>query len=373
MAITDYYVTVAGGATKTGTQIDPFDWATFSTRMKTGGAGAPGDRYNIQEGTYTLSATDTWTIDGSAVSPIIIQGCKTDWTVIEPTRATYNGQLITTNYPFINYNGNYSLAAAGSDYLLFKSLRVASAAGAATIRTGTACVIYGLSVSNSANNAASYAYYGGGGQSTCLSCDFSCTGTTAGQYAIYMSNGNVIGCRISDSAGYGLWFNTGGLALNNIFYGCDNYAISLSNSIASNSIIAINNTCYGGTGGITLGNVAYTNLSLLINNYCTDGSSYGLNNPNASGSPIVFANNRTRDNTSGAITWNGDWITATTWNHIISGGGSGPIIDYVNAPTDLNLTGTAAGIGQGIMGSDIGGAQKKEAPKIIGLAGGMNG
>jgi hypothetical protein len=362
MAITDYYcdlndVTIGNA----GTPADPFSWVDVVTRMN-GGAAAPGDRYNIR-GSITRTVTDTFINDGLATSPIIFRGCYGSgetWNVITPTRSAYNGALVTTNYPYINYNGNFGIAASNSNNMILSALRISSGyTGASAVRVGTLVVAYGLSVSNSASNASSYAFFSGG-SGACILSDFSCSGTTAGQYAVYMSNGEVIGCRVSDSAGYGIWFNASGTCISNAFYGCDSYAIGVSAGLASNRVIALYNTFHGGSGGITMGDVAHTGLSIILGNHSTDGSGYAFYSPNATGGPVALAYNRTRDNVSGPVYWNGDWATASTWSHVTSGEGLGPTVDYVNAPTDLNLVPTAAGVDQGIMSSDIGALQRAE-------------
>lgn len=363
MAITDYYVTVAGGPTKTGTQEDPFSWDELNTRMSEGGTAAPGDRYNIQEGTYTLTATGTWTIDGSAASPIIIRGCKTDWTPIEPVRSAYNGALVTTHYPVINYAATKNMQASLSDLCIYKCLAINAAMSGgsygSSLRVGAGCIVYGCVVSNSGNSATGHAI-DAGGHSLVFNCDCSATGTTAGAAGIKLNaaNARAIMCKVTASPSYGIICGATNQVLDCEIMGHSDYGVYFSGTTGS-LITVLNTTIYGGKG-VGFADVAHPWLSVIIANHITDGGAYAFENLEATGCPVVLANNRTRDNTSGAISWNGDWATATTWNHVTTDTGDAST-DFVDAGAgNLNLISSAPGKGAGIMGADIGALQRPE-------------
>jgi len=75
MAITERYVTTTGAGAHDGTsEADAFSWAEMITDLNTPRVGY---RYNVKQGTYSLSATTTLTGDGTATSPNIIRGYKT--------------------------------------------------------------------------------------------------------------------------------------------------------------------------------------------------------------------------------------------------------------------------------------------------------
>lgn len=357
-AITEYYVTVTGGATKTGTQEDPFDWATFTARMA-GGAAAAGDRYNIQEGAYSVGATDTWTNDGSATSPIVLRGCLTDWTPITPTRTSGTGALVTTHYPAITYSSSYLLNASGSDNVIFSALSITTTTrGGASFMVGTDALVFGCKVSNPYNNSAAAGIQLGGAASSAVLCDADCAGA-ASSAAIYCASSanRVVACRITDSGGQGVKLSgTVAVVVGNVISGCTEYGVYFNYGSSTSAIIG--NTIYG-TLGIGLSNDAYTQASLIVGNHVTDGSAYGIVHLHASGCPVLLAYNRTRDNVTAAISWAGDWATATTWSHVTTDSG-GAETDYVSAPSDLRLIPAAPGKATGLFASDVGALQRAD-------------
>lgn len=147
--------------------------------------------------------------------------------------------------------------------------------------------------------------------------------------------------------------------------GCGSYGIYFGGT-ALQIVTVIGNTIYGGKG-IGFSNVVYTTLSLIEDNHVTDNSDWAIVNLNATGSPIVLSGNRTRDTTSGAVSWAGDWDNATTWAHVTTDTG-GPETDYVNAggsPKNLNLISGAPSLEAGLMGRDIGSLQRvRDYPAI---------
>ena len=283
MALTDYYVTVTGGATKTGTQGDPFDWATFSARMA-GGAAAAGDRYNIQEGAYSIGSTDTWTNDGSATQPIIIRGCLTDWTPIVPTRAAGNLGLDTSHYPVITYGAGYALLANGSSYVGYHALAIVGNYFARLVFTGASAYIYGCHVTNSYNgvSAGAIAIEVRG---LAVLCDAVASGAVS-YSGLYMtgSASRVVGCLVSDSGGTGIAIaGSDCFVANNVIYGHAGYGI-YGGFTAVASLTCLGNTIYGGKG-IGFANTAYTGLNVFLDNHITDGSAYGIEYLYASGGP----------------------------------------------------------------------------------------
>lgn len=364
MAISEYYVTVIGGATKTGTLEDPFDWASMSTRMA-GGAASAGDRYNIQEGTYTLASGDTWTNDGTAGSPIIFQGCATDWTPISPTRLSTNLTLSTTNMPYIHYTGNFRLSTTGSNYLIFRGINYESAYQGACFYAGAYSVFYGCAIVADADSASAVAMYTGNG-CTYIDCDFACTGASNSSYVFNIAgiSTKIIGCYFTAGKTYGILVNNNqAVIVGCVCYNLGDYGVYIANAIAAT---VLNCTFYG--KGIGTSDTAYIYPQTLIGNHCTNSSAYGIHSPNAA-FPGILAFNRTRDNDSGDVSCGGDWATATSWGHVTetSGGidaaarNAAEFWDYTNTPKNLNLRSAAACKGVNfISGMDIGALQRPE-------------
>ncbi len=366
-ALTEVYVDLtATGTGHAGTTADPLSWEQLGDLMEVNGTTEAGKRFNIR-GSITLTATDTWLADGTAASPIVLRGCYgtgTTWTPITPSRTNGSGALVTTNHPVITYNGNYLLNAAGSQYVTMTALKIASACTSnATLVSGFYSVVHGCSVTNSGSNAAAKALFLRG---YAVNCDLACSGATTGACVTLASYTLLRGCVISDSASYGVNFPVTVVSpaiIGNIIYGCTDYAIYNSAVIASHQgyrPIICDNTIYG--KGYGSADAAYVDLVVLLNNHITDGSSYAVTGPAVNSTPVLLANNRTRDNTSGAISWNGDWDEATTFGHVTTDDG-GPNTDFVDinsSPPDLRLLRDAAGVGKGLLGSDIGAIQRPD-------------
>lgn len=386
MAITEKYVAVvAAGAADGSTINDPMDWATLrgATWMAKGDASLAGTRFNVQAGTYVMGAADTWTSDGTATSPIILRGCDASWNPITPTRTNGNGALITTNMPFLDYSGgNWRIIATASDYIIFQGFRISSAGSGNALDLGGQCLAYGCQVTNSSNNSSAACIRANSANSTILDCDAilsAASGPTSGAINLSAAGTRCIGCHVQDSPGIGIDMTAlPSFSINNVIFNHDGYGIYVANTTTSGYWMIIGNTIYGGKG-ISTANVAYTALSVILNNHVTDITEvgeYAFTNPNVTGSPVVLGWNRTRDINTGVTSWAGDWPTATTWNHVTTDTG-GASTDYVNAPSNLNLIPKAPGKSSGLpLYMDIGGVQSRDlspGSNTIDLTGGLDG
>jgi hypothetical protein len=324
-----------------------------------------GSYIKIKSGTYVRGASDTVTADGTVASPIIWCGCDTSWNPITPVRNSDNLLLTTTDMPYLDYTGgNYKWAGSGSDYAIYQSLRIASATTdtTAALHMGISCIGYGCSVTATANDADAKAIQTGN-TSVLLGCDAACTGASSST-AIYVINGcMVMGCYVTDSASYGInMANTNALVLNNVISGCADWGIYYS--FTSGRFMIINNTIFG--KGIGTANYSYAAINPVIGNHITNSSTYGFSAPHISGSSMLFAYNRLRDNATADISCVGDWTAATSWAHVTETAGGGDAAarnaaEFVSSggtPANFNLKYGAAAIGANFMKyMDIGGLQ----------------
>jgi hypothetical protein len=356
MAITEHYVS-SDGTDTWANSVSSSTPCSLSTALTSATAGS---RVNIKAGTYSRSASDTPAASGSATQPIIWRGCDASWNPISPARNTGNLLLVTTNFPVIAYAATYGWAASAINYHLFQAIKFTGVISGSLLYVSTDSIIYGCSSTNSSTGASAIAIRMGA-DSTAFYCDAACDGGSGGATAapIYLGGASArcLDCYVTASKGYGIQLGSSGhVVVGNVVYGHTSYGIYCSGTAAQPQTI-MGNTIYGGKG-IGFKDVAFTVLSVIVNNHVTDNADWGIVNLNASGSPILLAHNRTRDTSSGAVSWNGDWDNATMWNHVTTDTG-GPETDYVNAAgNNFNLISGAPGLETGDMGCDIGALQR---------------
>lgn len=345
-ALTDYYIAVDGSpdwgaATSNTTPCSLSTWFANATA---------GCRGNIKAGTYTRTATDTVTADGTAVSPIVMRGCDASWNPLSPSRAAGTRLLSDTNYPVINYNGNYLLSAPAANYWSWQCLKITGLRQGPQVDIGTYDYLYGLIIESNADNASAGGIYTRIGN-IIDNCDIAQTGAN-GAYAVYVQGANVRICNttVYDTAGIGVQIEAGTAILDHVLiYGHTGYGITL-NSSAGNFWHLTSTTIYGGKGVYC--NVAFTSLSWFGVSHITDGGEYAFLNADATGSPIILSGVRTRDNTSGRISWVGDFVFDFGAITTDTGGPETDFADY--SAFDFHLLDGAAGEAAGPMGQDIG-------------------
>jgi hypothetical protein len=373
--MTAYYVSSDGSGDGSANNV-PMNWAHMTDFMSAGGdhTASAGDVFYIKAGTYTLSGTDTWTVDGTVTAPISIIGCDSSWNAVVPVRNATTGLLNTnstagTACPYLKYDGAYSLAANGADCIIYTGLSLTSARGAPAFYVGANCAVYGCSSVCTLSNSSSNAYGTGGTGTTFLMCDAACTGAnSSGAINMAGAGGRVIGCYCTDagSGGAGITINTATncVILNNVIYGATDYGILVVSTSATAHHTIVNNTIYNCGGGISLSDAAYTIMCCIVGNHITDTGLYAINNPNATGSAVLLAFNRTRNNTSGPISWVGDFDALTTFKHVtsVTGDGTDEAQDFANyAAGNLTLNSAAPGKGTSYFPHmDIGALQKAE-------------
>lgn len=347
------------GAPITGT-----DWATYWT-ICDGTATYPwtltqaiasvaaGDRVNIKSGAYPRTATDTVGTDGTVTQPIVWRGYHTTIGDLDAVgRTNGNGPLIGTNFPVIAYDATRYWNSVNGNYHVYQCVKITGAYDGWLFTIGLYSNAENCIVENASTHETAVAITVNA--SGCvINCDASTTGASGSAAAVAcVANAcAVYGCRITGkNAGIITSGNRSGqVYLNNVIFSCGGIGIDLSQitSVGTQSRVC-GNTIYSCAGGGILGpNAAMTVPSSYIDNHITDCTGYAFDSAYKGTGEVcgLFAFNRTRDNSSGAIDGHDDWATAA-FNHVTTDtGGAGT--DYADAGAgDFNLIATAPGRGK---------------------------
>jgi hypothetical protein len=356
MAITERYVThdAAGGGD--GSSGSP--WTMTEARA----AAAAGDRVNVKKGTYEFAASWTAT-KGSVTQPIIWRGYNTAIGDLDNVgRASGNGALIITDFPVINMAaGQFWSMNASDQFSIAQCLDIRTAVSGIGIYAPGRGALINCKLSNTSDNAAAVAVRFGQSTSAVLNCDIVCSGGTS---AVTVNAHQIVlhSCRIT-SAAKGVSWGGNYYAISivgNVFRTTGN-AIDMTGSTTTvyNAFICGNTIYAAGASPIVGPNAAGTGNMVMycVDNHITDSTGYAFDSAYkaTADNPGIFAYNRTRDNTSGAIDGFGDWPLV---NHVTTDTG-GPETDYVNAASgDFNLISGAPGRGTSSMPyRDIGAVQ----------------
>lgn len=337
MSITERYVTSTGTDTYANSTnpVTPMSLTTALANM------AAGDRINIKAGTYTRSADDTPTNDGSTTSPIILRGYTT--TIGDATNGRLSGGALDTSMmPTIAYNAGFQYAGSGSTHVVFEALNLTFDIDANGLVLGSNNTVINCKAHNASTGGVSAcAVVSGTTQCQLIDSDFSTA--SGGQHAVNMSAtaaGLILGCRATCAPGNGIYIASGLV----IVAHCTVYSCTTGiavNSTTSNPMF-LHNTVYGCTGdGIDVVTSSTTGQT-FYGNHITDCGGYGVD-WNTSTCQKRFTHNRTRDNTGGATNGGGDWVTGVSARNVTTDTG-GASTDYVNAGSDFSLIAAAPGI-----------------------------
>jgi hypothetical protein len=347
MALTERYVSVAGGGAHDGTtEADAFTWAEMVTDINTPRAGY---RYNVKAGsTYANAGTATTiTGDGTATSPNIIRGYTTSIGDATVARSS-GGALNTSKMPLVTYTGSANFNASGGNFLIVEAIQFQSANSGATVQLGTNSATINCTVANSSSNAAALGIDGSTRAGVrAINSDVSLSANSGGSAAIRIQSGSpsgAYGCRVttgtSSSAAGLICRSTAVVAFNTIF-SCGTDGIQMDAATGSPSIIG--NTIYGCTGDGIDFVTSTTGMQTVLGNHITDNGGWGINF-NTSTCDAIMAFNRFRDNTSGSITGgSSDWKDAGQQRDVTTDTG-GASTDYTSAGTDFSLIAAAPGI-----------------------------
>lgn len=327
MAITERYVSSLAGGGGSGTSGSPW---TLSEAIA---AAAAGDRINIKaDGTYSRGASDTFSAAGTATSPIVWRGYKT--VIGDATSARLSGGAIdTTNMPSISYGSTFQLNNTGA-LNVFEGLNISGTrSGAVMSLGGSESTIINCKVANSSTNAAAIAIAHTGIRSRVLNNDVT-VGASGGTSGISSNatSGIIMNNRVKCAGAAGITFRSTSLVAGNTVYECGTDGLVMDTATGTPQII--NNTVYGcGGDGIDILSTT-TGIQYIVGNHLTDNGGYGINFNGTSGPcAALLAFNRTRDNTSGAVSGAADWVTGTNELAMTT--------DTGGASTDYTATGSA--------------------------------
>lgn len=367
MSITNHFVTTTGSDTYANStnSSTPCSLSTALTAMSSGGTAAAGDRIYLKAGAYTQrSASDTLTIDGTLVSPIVIEGYNS--TPGDLNTPTYNadGSLDTSNYPVIDYAATFRMNASGSNFIIWRNIKFTSAGtnnGTAVLTTGTDSVVSQCYVSSPSTNAAAGCITLGT-TSIVENCDVALTGASGGAQAILLvASCKAVANRVLDSQTVGINVNgSSTVVLDNVaFSAVVGPLIDVTVSGTGSQWTLRGNTCQGKTTAIRVAAVTYTNLSYYGDNHITDNTT-GILSLQDGTSQLAgwFSHNRFRDNTTNVDGWD-DWKTGGTSGEVTTDTG-GASTDYTATGSDqYRLIAGAPGVGTAsVPNRDIGAMQR---------------
>lgn len=339
MAITERYVSSSGTDTYANSTnpATPMSLSTALTNM------VAGDRINIKaDGTYSRSATDTLTPDGTTTSPITLRGYTT--TIGDATLGRASGGFLdTTKMPVIAYGSTFRLNAAGSTNIIFESLNITSNVANSAVRINVESLLVNCKIDNASTSSSAVAIEGDVVTSQVISCDLSLSAGVASAKVITTA-GPVQYSRITGGGGNGIELASNPTAiLGNVIY---ESAIGIRALTAASRSEIIGNTIANCTGdGIDIV-TSTTALVKIVGNHITGCGGYGIDF-NASTCSKVLINNRFRDNTSGDINGGGDYQTAT--NVLNQTSDDTDALDFTSQSTDdYSLLATAAGARRGL-------------------------
>lgn len=347
MAITELYVSTAGGGAHDGTsEANAFTFAEMVTDINARAPAAAAYRYNIKQGTYSLAADVTLTGDGTTAYPLILRGYKT--TIGDATIGRLaTGALDDSNMPTLAFAATKALLCSGSTYIVYEALKITGNCNTSLMNPGACSTIYNCVLENSSTGASAHAVFPNSNYVNILCNDLSAVGTSA---TCGISTGqswtNVYGNRIKCTNGYGVlgYSSSTTICVGNTIYGCAVAGIYQYDT--STFIAAVNNTIYGCGNGIEVV-TGTTNAIVTVGNHITDCTGYAIDY-NGITSKKIAVRNRTRDNASGATDSSSEWVNGGWISNVTTDTGDAST-DYTNAgSSDFSLIAAAPALTSGI-------------------------
>lgn len=340
MAITDYYVSAAGGGAHDGTsEANAWTWAEFITaNAGLSAGGAAGMRVNVK-GSHTCGSSTDNLKGGTSTSPFIIRGYAT--TPGDGNQGRSNsgtGPLVTTNFPTLTYTGGSGLLNPAS-FTLLSDLNYVSAA---RLGTGPGDVVLRRVKVTSTGLFGVWV----GARCYVQNCDV--TQGSGGYAAIYAETAcTVVNSRLKGTAG--VYNNVSPMSIiGNLIYGCAGIGLN----VGSGGVVSGNTIVKNGGDGIQWFASTSPLHPLIVGNLITDNGGYGFNG-GASNNAAVVVSNRFNRNTSGATTNATDWIAGAAEGNDTTSVLIGE--EYVDSTTDdYRLVSTSPAIAAGPLGRDLG-------------------
>lgn len=335
MAITEYYVSVAGAGAHDGTSAANA-WTlseAITANNALGAGGAAGRRYNVTGAHTARGATDTISVGGTATSPAIWRGYNAAIGDLDNgTRDAY-GVLDTASFPDIGYNSTYGLTPSAG-HIVFMNLDIATNRSSNGVNGTVNQSFINCRIVNSNTGGSTTAIYVELG-SRIVNCDLS-SGASSGTAAISCDETvHIIDCRITSPGAIGIKITgTAWNAIHNCtIFNCGTSGIDIQGNGGGKSITG--NTIYACVDAINVVSTA-SGHQVIVGNMITDNSGYGIDfNGGTSGTAIV-AGNRFRDNASGNTNGYADYVSGTNARNITTDTG-GAATDYVDAATNKDF------------------------------------
>lgn len=304
-----------------------------------------GDRVNVKNGNkagtkadYDLSGANLShsANDGTAAAgPIIFRGYNSAIGDLEAVgRPGAGDALDTSNFPVFAL-ATRQWITTGSDYILIQNIKATCDRNGRLFEGSAGMIMHRCCLEN-ASTATSYCLANAAVNTRFIDCDFNLTGASGGAACAYLTTatGVFAYCRFTGQAkGILTTGDRTGFAVIGCVFKTTGTAIDIG-SVTSTAPQwwIIDNTIHGvvSAPGILLGNGAVLLGALIFNNHITDCGTYGIDCQYAGtgAQAAVLVNNRTRNNSSGALNGFGDWPTI---NHITTG--TLPSVDFIEVMT----------------------------------------
>lgn len=376
MAITERYVSSGG----TGSYSDSLSSSTPSNLATAFSNAAAGDRFNLQEGTYTQSANLSFTVNGTATSPIVFRGVTTAWAAITTARTGTTGPIDTAHHPAIAFGSTYRWDITGN-YVVLENLNITGTYNGGLVNhgpssgTGTYGVHRGVVVNNAGTGTGVYALRFSS-QFVSFCSDYTLSGSpTTGRVLDGYSNSatpRLFGCRLKATGAnaYGC-YAFGGTFYKTLIHSTGNAAIYNAATTSNATLIVAGCTLVDSAAqgiSVVTGNI-YSQI--VVDTRITDCGTYGIYSPDAS-CLLIAAYNRLDRNTTADYSGGADWRTATNWGNILTD--QAKSAEYTNAAAfDYTLMATAEGIADGVYPSTDMGAMQTPGTGVTIEGGGGGG
>lgn len=288
---------------------------------------------------YSLGASDTFSVAGTAADPVKVIGYKTVRSDgYQGRNISTDGKLVLTNMPNYQYQAPFRLTATSGTFIFFESINFSvDGAGASNpvVLIGTDSAVVRCVVTNPSTNTAAIGISSTSNlRAVIFDNDVFMTGASGGATGAGIlatgASARIIANRVqmsqSSSTGPAIEIRSSAVALRNTVIGAGGlYGIYAGNNTTGCTIDS--NTVVGFDAAVSF-ITGISGINVVTNNMLTDNTTYAINATDA-GAPIFNAYNRLRD----PITINGatDFTSFTSYGNVTTDGSA--YSDYVDQST----------------------------------------